>query len=263
MDRGADLSNPESVKAVIAGQTWSGNRRRNVANAYTQFLKYQGLTWDAPFAKITRKLPFIPLEREIDDLVSGCPQTIALMLQVLKETGCRVGEAIKIQWKDVDFEKRVIMINSPEKGSDARVADNLSSKLLSMLKATPPTNDYVFGTATMNSLKATFTRSRKRLSWKLQNPRLKEIHFHTLRHWFATMEYHKSKDILETARKLGHREIKNTMLYIRIDKALFSSRDDNYTVRIAHTDDEVKSLLETGFEWVGENNGVIFLRKPK
>jgi integrase len=263
MDRGANLWNSESVKEVMANQNWSQNRKRNVANAYTGFLTFLGLSWEPPRCKVTRKLPFIPLEKEIDELVAGCPQIVATMLQLLKETGARSGEAIKVKWKDVDFEKGVVVINEPEKGSDARACNNLTTKLMSMLKAMPRTNDYVFGTATMNSLKATFTRSRKRLAWKLQNPRLIDIHFHSLRHWFATMDYHKGKDLLETARKLGHREIKNTMLYIQLDKQLFSSKDDNYTVRIAHTNEEVKGLLEIGFEWVGEKSDAIFLRKPK
>jgi integrase len=263
IDRGANLEEPETVKDVISKQNWSSNRKRNVVNAYSQFLKFLGLTWDPPLCKVTRKLPFIPLEKEIDDLIAGSPQTVATLLHLLKESGARCGEAIRLRWKDVDFEKRVVIINEPEKGSDARACNNLTNKLLSMLNSMPRTNEFVFGTTTMNSLKATFTRSRKRLAWKLQNPRLREIHMHSLRHWFATMDYHRGKNLLETARKLGHREIKNTMLYIQLDKRLFSSEDDSHTVRIAHSDEEVKGLLETGFEWVGQRDDVIFLRKPK
>jgi len=40
--RGADLDKSDSVKYVISQQTWGGNRKRNVINAYTQFLKYLG-----------------------------------------------------------------------------------------------------------------------------------------------------------------------------------------------------------------------------
>ena len=74
MKRGADLTNPESVKEVMAKQKWSGNRQRNVIIAYTQFLKYLGISWDAPRYSIVRKLPFIPTEQEIDDLIAGITQ---------------------------------------------------------------------------------------------------------------------------------------------------------------------------------------------
>ncbi len=51
--RGADLEDPESVKKVLAAEEaktkhWSQSRRRNVINAYTLFLDYQGKTWKKP-----------------------------------------------------------------------------------------------------------------------------------------------------------------------------------------------------------------------
>ncbi|MEM3697407.1 MAG: hypothetical protein QXQ94_07915, partial [Candidatus Bathyarchaeia archaeon] len=47
-ERGADLYNPESVKEVVAQQKWSEARRRNVINAYSRFLKHEGIQWDKP-----------------------------------------------------------------------------------------------------------------------------------------------------------------------------------------------------------------------
>ena len=108
----------------------------------------------------------------------------------------RCGEAIKLKWIDIDFKRRNIILNEPEKGSNPRIFNNLSGKLLSMLNALPHINDKVFGKATSNSMKAIFARSRNKMASKLQNPQLKKIHFHTLRHWKATMEYHKTKDIM-------------------------------------------------------------------
>jgi integrase len=58
-----------------------------------------------------------------------------------------------------------------------------------------------------------FVRQRKRTATKLANPRINQITFHTFRHWKATMEYHKTKDILHVIRILGHKNIKNTLIY--------------------------------------------------
>ena len=55
--RGADLYNPESVKEVITRQKWSETRRRNVINAYSRFLKHEGIQWDKPRCKVSQKLP--------------------------------------------------------------------------------------------------------------------------------------------------------------------------------------------------------------
>ena len=76
MDREANLRDPESVKETIARQNWSPNRKRNVIIAYTSFLKFIGLSWEQPRCTLTRKIPFIPTEQEIDDLIAGNPTTV-------------------------------------------------------------------------------------------------------------------------------------------------------------------------------------------
>ncbi len=158
VSRGALLTEPETIKKVIANQSnketayngkiWSGSRKRNVINAYTDFLEYLGMTWDAPLYEIIRKLPFIPTEQEIDDLVAGSPNILAAFLQLLKETGMRRGEAIAVPWKDVDLERRIIYCNNPEKGSNSRIFSDLSGKLLNMLSNLPRGNDLIFGLTT-------------------------------------------------------------------------------------------------------------------
>jgi len=82
------------------------------------------------------------------------------------------------------------------------------------VKKVPKENDKVFGVNTFDSLKAIMIRGRKRQAFKLGNPRLKEIHFYTLRHWKATMLYHQTKDILFVKQFLGHKSIDNAELYI-------------------------------------------------
>jgi site-specific recombinase XerC len=115
-------------------------------------------------------------------------------------------------------------------------------------------------------MKATFVRARRRLAEKLQNPRLKEIHFHMLRHYAATMLYHQTKDLLLVKAFLGHREVENTMLYIQLDKQLFQNiADDAFTTRRAYNAEEVCKLVDVGFEYVtGEyNDGGKIFRKRK
>jgi integrase len=266
MNRGADLKNPESVKEVIAKQTWSGNRIRNVCNAYTALLNYQHRAWEPPNYEIIRKIPFIPTEQEIDDLIAGSPNLLATFLQLLKETAMRRGEAIKTPWKDVDLERRIVMCNYPEKGSNPRIFSDLSGKLLSMLNNLPRENGMLFGAATMEKLKNQLCRTRKRLAFKLGNPRLLEIHFHTLRHWKATMMYHYKPDLLVVAEFLGHKDIENTRLYIQLEKNLFKNLpNDQFITRVAFNTEEVCKLVDVGFEYVtGEyNDGGKIFRKRK
>ena len=266
MTKGADLTNPESVKQVISQQSWSGSRIRNACVAYTAFLKYIGLTWEQPIYTIIRKKPFIPTEEEIDALIAASPNPLATFLQLLKETAMRRGEAIQVPLKDVDLTRRIIMCNKPEKGSNARIFSELSEKLLNMLRNLPRENDLLFGTATEGLLKNQLCRTREKLAFKLGNPRLKDIHFHTLRHWKATMFYHYKPDILETAEFLGHKDIKNTQLYVQIEKNLFKNLpNDQFITKVAHNTEESCKLIEVGFEYVtGEyNDGGKIFRKRK
>ena len=265
MDRGANLLVPENVKEVLAKEKrWSPNRRRNVINAYTKFLKFLGLSWNKPKCHVPRKLPsFIPLENEIDALIAGSNKRLACFLQILKETAMRAGEAFRLKWTNVDFERNLIILNEPEKGSNPRIW-RVSNKLMEMIKALPRESEKLFPNKSLASLKSTFLTTRKRLAHKLQNPRLLRISFHTIRHWKATIEYHKTRDILYVKNLLGHRDIENTEIYINLERAIFGEAGESeYHVKVASKPEEIKSLLEVGFEYVCEKDGLLFFRKRK
>jgi len=118
----------------------------------------------------------------------------AAFLQLLKETGIRAGEAWQLEFTDIDVESRIIRVK-PEKGSNPR-APRVSEKLLAMLLGQKKNSNRIFGSYALRGFSCSFQRQRKRIAWKLQNPRIKQITFHTFRHWKATMEYHRTKDIL-------------------------------------------------------------------
>jgi integrase len=264
--RGADLLDPESVKEALAKEkAWSQNRRRNVINAYTLFLKVNGLQWEKPRCNCVRKIPFIPTEEEIDQLIAGSPKKTATFLQLLKETAMRSGEAKRLLWTEIDFERRLITLNEPEKNGLPRLWNNLSSKLLDMLNALPRTSMRVFGDSSVTATKATFTDARRRVAEKLQNPRLLQIHFHTLRHWRATVEYHNTKDLLHVMQFLGHKKSDTTIMYVQLDQKLFRQSDDSFITKIAQNVEEAAGFVEVGFEFVtGEySDGGKLFRKRK
>ena len=159
---------------------------------------------------------------------------------------------------DINDESATINI-TPEKGSNPR---NLrySKRLSNMLNQFPKTESKIFTHyKNLNSLRRTFERQRKMASHKFGNPRLLRITFHTLRHWKATTEYHKTKDILHVMRLLGHRNIKNTLLYTQ----LIDIKEDEYVCKTAETAKEVAQLIENGFEYVCDQENLKFFRKRK
>jgi integrase len=257
--KGASLGNGESVKKIIAEQEWQPSTKHLVSVYYQRFAKNNDIPYNPPIYKPVQKLPFIPLESEIDSLIASCGNVTSTMLQLLKETGMRVGEALRLRWVDIDPKQGTITVNDPEKNGRPRVL-KVSDLLLTRLSKLPEKDSKkIFGNATLSSFETNYYIQRKHISAKLENPRLLQITFHTLRHWKATMEYHKTKDILHVMNLLGHRSIQNTLIYTQLVN--FESND--YYSATAKSIDEAGKLVEAGFEYVLTNSDIMLFRKRK
>jgi integrase len=256
MRLGTNFSDEESVKQIIAEQKWSISRKVNAVDAYNSLLQMLGKTWKPPIYKRVRKLPFIPAEAEIDQLIAGTSPRISTYLQLLKETGMRCGEASQLKWTDIDFISRSVRI-TPEKGSNPRLLP-LSIKLVDMLNSIPKDKLTVFA-VNADMMRRNYNKQRKQIVYKLKNPRLTQITFHTFRHWKVTMEYRKTKDILHVKQVLGHKSLDNTMLYTQ----LIDFKDDEFTAVVAHSEEEACKLIEDGFDFVCDYNGNKIFRKRK
>lgn len=259
--RGADLYDPESVKDAIARQPWCEGRKANAVDAYSGFLKMVGGTWQPPRYKGIAKLPFVPKETEIDQLIAACSLRIGTFLQLLKETGARCGEAWMVEWDHCDFETNTVRI-TPEKNSNPRIF-HMSPKLVGMLQKLPKNyGKYVFAKLNMplDHFRDNYTQQRKRIAAKVQNPRINKIQFKTLRTWKGTMEYHRTKDVLYVMQVLGHKNIKNTLIYIQLEEALFKG-EINYVSKVAMTEAQACVLIEAGFDFVCDFDGHKLFRK--
>jgi integrase len=255
-----NLMDPEAVKETLAKLPQKNSTKAITVSVYTDFLKCFGLSWEPPEYKMQESIPFIPLESEIDQLIASCSKRIAALLQLMKETGVRIGEAAKLKWIDFDVERRTIKIQ-PEKGSNPRIFA-VSEKLAGMLNALPRKGEYIFNPNTA-MLRNAFDYQRKRAAYKLNNPRLMRITFHTLRHWKGTMEYHKTKDPWHVKKILGHKSLQSTEVYINIEQAIFQVTNDEYHVKVAHNLKEACDLVEAGFEYVTDMEGAKIFRKRK
>jgi len=169
--RGANLFEPESIEATITSQTWTNSTKALVIASYKKFAVLYNIRWTPPKCEVIRKLPFIPLEKDIDELIASCGKKLSTVLQLLKETGMRIGEALRLDWNDVDFEKRTIVLNNPEKHGNPRMF-KISEKLIAMLNRLPKDNDNVFGGSSWRIMFNNFNAQRKRSAKKLGNPRL-------------------------------------------------------------------------------------------
>jgi integrase len=208
----------------------------------------------------TQKLPFIPTEQEIDLLIAHASPLLSAVIQTLKETGIRIGELTQLTWLDLDTERRTLKI-TPEKNSNLRILP-ISNKLIGMINTLPKKRKTIFQPH-KDALRDYLTTQRRALAQKLENLRLAQISFHTLRHWKGTMEYHKTKDIVHVKTILGHKSITSTMIYINLEQALFVTSDEDFTCKIAHNPQEELELIEAGFQYVNNRGELAFYKKRK
>ncbi len=173
----------------------------------------------------------------------------------------RCGEAIRIEWTDVDMQRRTVRIQA-EKNSKPRILP-ISNQLIAMLERLPKKSKKIF-TGNLNSMRANLQITRARQAHKLSNPRLTKISFHSLRHLKGTTEYHKTHDVIHVQHGLGHRDIGSTMKYIHYEAAIYhNTNTDDFHVKVAETVEEACKLIETGFEYVTDIEGKKLFRKRK
>jgi len=103
---------------------------------------------------------------------------------------------------------------------------------------------------------------------KLENPRILQIHFHTLRYWRAIMWlYETDEKIYKVMGWLGHKSVVNTERYIHLWQELFpeSINYDYIIVKacINQTEEPVEWQKRGWIHDYNAPNGDIVLKKPK
>jgi hypothetical protein len=68
--------------------------------------------------------------------------------------------------------------------------------------------------------------------------------------------------MLHVMQTLGHKNIKNTLIYVQLANEMFRDQQE-YVSKVARTLKEACALVEAGFEYVCDLDGVKIFRKPK
>jgi integrase len=256
LSRQCDIDNPYEVLEFLANAKWRNVTKNLVARYYHHCIKSIGKKWTETKYANEERYPYIPTEQEIDQIIASSSPKYATALLTLKETGIRTDELMKLQWTDLSTERKTLTI-TPSKRSNPRILP-ISDKLIALLNKSPRNQQKIF-TMTKHTLREIYRRTRNRIAIKLSNPNLMKITLHTFRHWKATMEYHKTKDILHVKQLLGHKSINNTLLYTQ----LVTFKEDEFTARVAHSEKESCQLIESGFDFVCDFGDNKLFRKRK
>src|SRR3989442_2152714 len=107
------LLDGDAVKDWVANLPICGGSRLAMFKAYACYAKFKGVVFQVPKVQdVEAPLPFIPLETELDALISGAGKRLASFLQLLKEVGCRAGGALRIEWTDLDLEAKTVNLRA-------------------------------------------------------------------------------------------------------------------------------------------------------
>jgi integrase len=261
----ANILDPDDVKKYLETAQLTPSRKNKIVDDITGFYKYLRTPFLGTYYPVERRLPHVPLESDIDQLISKLGKKQAAFTQVVKETGARPGEVWRLEWADLELDHHTLTINHPEKDSNPRKFPRVSDKLAGLILGVREPGRFVFHAddAAQNSFKhfsRLFFLERKRVAEVTRNDRLLRINWKSLRHFKGTSEYIRTKDLVHVMKVLGHRCIKNTMIYIDL---VGLDDDENYVCKIGSTKEERINLIEGGFERVDRDGDEWYFRKRK
>ena len=84
-----------------------------------------------------------------------------------------------------------------------------------------------------------------------------------LRKWLVVLilQYARA-DLLYVQQFLGHKSLSNTLKYIQLSNACFYENTDHYICKVAGTVQDATELVELGFDYVTDVDGIKLFRKP-
>jgi len=126
---------------------------------------------------------------------------------------------MNIKLRDIDLQKGAIYPETAKHGSP-RVL-KLTNRTLNMLNKYLAykhikINDNLFGKWTSENYGKLFRYTRNKTAEKLCDISIKSIRLYDLRHFYATMTYHKTRDILFVKQQMGHKKIETTLVYTQL-----------------------------------------------
>jgi integrase/recombinase XerD len=214
-------------------------RTKNGAALYYRTLKAsfsRAIEWEYikenPFLnirlpKIEKSFPIFINERELDIIMGYTDNTILQDLFFSAfHTGMRLGELVNLKWTAVDFSSKVITVRNDESFSTKSrreriipISERLFSKLFKKYKKLnfDVKTDYVF--QKIKGVKLNQECVSKDFKKAVKKSNLNErIHFHTLRHSFASNLVQKGASIYVVKELMGHDNISTTQIYSHLRK---------------------------------------------
>jgi len=222
-----------------------------VAKAYNYLCATNGLEWEKPKYRTDDKIPLIPTTENVKKIISASTEKYATIFTILAEIGLEAHEVEMVTRKDIDTEKGIITAKGC-KGHAPRTF-KLKQQTAEMLRI------YLFKHTENNPFPKSeymgkiWRRTRNKLATKIQDPQLKQIPMRNLRNYSGAQLYYKLQDPIAVMRHLGHKKLETTMHYL---KGIVINGEEEYTCKTATTVQEAQTLIEAGFQYFTEMDGL-------
>lgn len=160
-------------------------------------------------------------DEALEMMRDSCETTRDLaMIDMLASTGMRVGELVKLNRSDVDFQNRECIVTG--KGNKQRIVyfdARTKIHLQNYLRERKDTNDALFVTllAPFNRLQISGVEIRLRHIG--QDLNMTKVHPHKFRRTLATMAIDKGMPIEQVQHLLGHQSLDTTLQYAMVNQA--------------------------------------------
>jgi integrase len=156
-------------------------------------------------------------DRERTDLLAACKKSrwdrLFLLVLLTLTTGARKSEVLNLQWRDVDLQHRTATLNKTKNGTRRNLI--LSDPVIEELQRFSPKNQMdstlcVFPSRLRPSQPMDF-----RVHWEhaIKEAKIRDFHFHDLRHSFASYFAQAGASTVEIATALGHKSLSMTQRY--------------------------------------------------
>ena len=259
-----NLSKPVEVENFVYSMNVKNNYKNKLFSAYQYLCHANEILWTKP--KKLREENFvihIPTEARIDTIISSAGPVYSVVFN-LSKYGLRPDEIHKLTLRDLDLGQGNITVPTSKLGAQRTI--QLKKQTIDLLKeyvakkhiSLP--DQKLFGS--VDKIKRAWLKYRYRAYSKFKDAELLKIRLYDLRHWYATITYIATRDIFQVKYLLGHRRLDNTLIYIHLAKGLTSYSEDDYC-KASNTIEEAKALIESGFEYVTEVDGVKLFKKRK
>lgn len=132
------------------------------------------------------------------------------LIMLLGTTGCRIGEAQKLEWGDIASEPPNIVLRETKNG-DMRIVP-IGREVYEMLLALPRYGNHVFASyrgGVLNLPEFNLDLKKRAVAVGIA----KNIYAHIFRHSYITTMLESGVDSLDVAHIVGHRDPKSTMRY--------------------------------------------------